>query len=88
MKYINTLTQNIIDTNCDISGKYWKKIEPKKEDKETDQNINENTSVIENENEQDADNEDTEKEVIIGPDPQEKPAAKNTTKKGTGRKGK
>lgn len=74
MKYINTLTGNIIDTNSKISGEYWKEYKPgyKKMD------VVEEVKEIEPEK-----IEDEEVDVIIEPDVEEepKPVSKRKGKK-------
>lgn len=74
MKYINTLTGNIIDANSKISGEYWKEYKPgyKKMD------VVEEVKEIEPEK-----IEDEEVDVIIEPDVEEepKPVSKRKGKK-------
>lgn len=74
MKYINTLTGNIIDTNSKISGEYWKEYNPGYKKMETVEEVKE----VEPEKV-----EDEEADVIIEPDNEveQKPVTKRKGKK-------
>lgn len=74
MKYINTLTGNIIDTNSKISGEYWKEYKPGYKKMETVEEVKE----VEPEKV-----EDEEVDVIIEPDNEveQKPVTKRKGKK-------